>query len=407
MKPGPIVVFCLVLALLAWGFWELFRDRMGAGDVYPEYSSLRADPLGTRALYESLEALPGMAVDRSVDSPVAFTPGAEDTRLYIGMTRGTLASATPQECLAMDKAARTGARIVIAMAYVSTAYVPFHASKEGPEKKKTPAKDDAKADDGKKTAEEDRKKAAPLPLGALRGPGSEGHASALTLEKLWGFTFDVSGKYSIPQSISTEAAPAGFPTALECQTALHFKTLEGSDWTVLYRKGGQPIMMERLVGRGSIVLIADPYFLTNEALQRYRSTPLLSWVVGPNRHVIFQEDIHGGERDGGIMTMVRRFGFTEAVLSLLVLALFFVWKEMATFIPASPREDEVILAIAPTAGLSALLRRAIAPKSLFKDIVGQWRRQAPEADRRRIDALPEASDPLSAYNSALSALKRR
>ena len=50
----------LLCAALGW----LFQLRLGGGDLYPNYSSLRADALGTRALYDALGLVPGMAVDR-------------------------------------------------------------------------------------------------------------------------------------------------------------------------------------------------------------------------------------------------------------------------------------------------------------------------------------------------------
>ena len=50
LLPALIVVF-------GAGVIRLFQLRFEAGDVYPPYSSYRADPLGTRALYQSLENL--------------------------------------------------------------------------------------------------------------------------------------------------------------------------------------------------------------------------------------------------------------------------------------------------------------------------------------------------------------
>ena len=43
-----------VAALFVAGLIQLFLLRFKAGDVYPAYSSLRSDPLGTQVLFESL-----------------------------------------------------------------------------------------------------------------------------------------------------------------------------------------------------------------------------------------------------------------------------------------------------------------------------------------------------------------
>ena len=60
----PIVILIGCAALFAFGLVELFALRFASGDVYPAYSSLRADPLGTMAFYESLEKIPGLSVRR-------------------------------------------------------------------------------------------------------------------------------------------------------------------------------------------------------------------------------------------------------------------------------------------------------------------------------------------------------
>ena len=78
------------------------RHQFAAGDVYPEYSSLRTDPSGTKLLFDSLTRLPGR--DRRAQLPAArraqrqrcdlsdlgVNPGAFGDR-----RRGTAATRTP------------------------------------------------------------------------------------------------------------------------------------------------------------------------------------------------------------------------------------------------------------------------------------------------------------------------
>src|SRR6185312_11842200 len=63
-KLFPIVVLLGCVTALVFGIVELFQLRFESGDIYPKYSSLRADPLGTMAFYESLEKIPGINVRR-------------------------------------------------------------------------------------------------------------------------------------------------------------------------------------------------------------------------------------------------------------------------------------------------------------------------------------------------------
>ena len=52
----PILLLAACSVGFAIGLFQLFRLRFAVGDVYPEYSSLRSDPVGTMAFYESLRA---------------------------------------------------------------------------------------------------------------------------------------------------------------------------------------------------------------------------------------------------------------------------------------------------------------------------------------------------------------
>jgi len=51
-------------AILMFGIVRLVELRFAQGEVYPEYSSLRAVPLGTMVFYESLESMPGISARR-------------------------------------------------------------------------------------------------------------------------------------------------------------------------------------------------------------------------------------------------------------------------------------------------------------------------------------------------------
>lgn len=56
----------LVLVVFFVAMHRLMRDRLDQGDVYPPYSTLRADPLGSKAFYDALESTPGVEVSRYV-----------------------------------------------------------------------------------------------------------------------------------------------------------------------------------------------------------------------------------------------------------------------------------------------------------------------------------------------------
>jgi hypothetical protein len=60
------IVLVVCLAALTYGLIQLLALRFESGDVYPEYSSLRSDPLGTMAFYESIGNLDGFTATRDL-----------------------------------------------------------------------------------------------------------------------------------------------------------------------------------------------------------------------------------------------------------------------------------------------------------------------------------------------------
>ena len=105
----PLAGLLLVLAAFGW----LFTVRLGGGDVYPEYSSLRADALGTRALYEGLAQLPGMQVER--DYRPLSQLGVRARLIVLPGLRWQDWQSIPANVLEkLNAAVRNGARVVLA-----------------------------------------------------------------------------------------------------------------------------------------------------------------------------------------------------------------------------------------------------------------------------------------------------
>ncbi len=103
----------LLAGLLLTGVWYLFHAEFAAGEVYPEYSSLRTDPRGTKLLYDALSRLPGVTVGRNY-LPLDNSPQAGAAILLLGID----ALAFPKEGdsqVRVEKLATSGNRVVLAM----------------------------------------------------------------------------------------------------------------------------------------------------------------------------------------------------------------------------------------------------------------------------------------------------
>src|SRR5262245_14320893 len=108
---SPVHALALLIAIaFAWGVIHLFGVEFAEGDVYPPYSSLRADADGAKLLYESLAVVPGIHVSRNY-LPLEALPGEAQTVVLLGITPRNLAAAAPL----LKKIAERGNRVVAAM----------------------------------------------------------------------------------------------------------------------------------------------------------------------------------------------------------------------------------------------------------------------------------------------------
>jgi len=412
-RPVQGLLLAAVLAATCLGFGALYSLRLSQGDDFPAYSSLRSDPLGTRALFESLSALPGMRVARRFQPLDQVDAAATRTILVAGLDLGQWNSFTPEEFGALDSAVRAGSRLVLTM---KSEFTPESAGyfndtflEMGPAAKKAAEKkaEDKKPEDKKS----DAKPAARLPP---RMVGAEAKAKApktADLKRLWGISlsthkFERFDKGAVP----APDAPKGLPGNLVWKSGLYFDASKGASWRVIYDDFGKSVILEMPYGRGSIVVAGDSYFLSNEALLKNRSTALLAWVIGPNTRVEFDESHLGVVEDVGMAALARRYGMAWAFGTLLLLAGLFIWRRMALFVPPPGELPDTALSCSHTAALEALFLRSVQPGELIATCVAEWRRTAAPKDVARLEtafAASSASSALAAYNAAARALKRR
>jgi hypothetical protein len=203
---------------------------------------------------------------------------------------------------------------------------------------------------------------------------------------------------------------AGLEESIPGRDALGFRA-RGTDWRAIYESNGRPVILERPLGRGTVVIVGSGYVLSNEALRAARRPGLLAWLVGPNRVVIFEETHLGVEETPGVAALVRRFRLHGVVIALLGLAALFLWRRAAPLQSASADggagEDRVAGRDAAS-GLVHLLRRHVTPKTLLTTCVSEWKRS--RADRPARDAATakeeaadreaaSAADPVAGYRA--------
>ena len=105
MPNKSILLAGFIVVVFAVGLTELFLLRFESGIDYPEYSSLRSDPRGAMALFESLSSMPGLEVSRNL-KPAETLKDSQATIFFLGVKSGRGVEAA-------SKLASGGARVVI------------------------------------------------------------------------------------------------------------------------------------------------------------------------------------------------------------------------------------------------------------------------------------------------------
>jgi hypothetical protein len=393
------IVLLLGLAGFVAGMVHLFQLRFETGDVYPPYSSLRADPLGTMAFFESLEYLPDLSVERDYSTQNRLPDGPRTAYLHLAAEPSSWRWMEDDLVREIDRFVLNGGRFVVTFQPQTHRSYTYSASTNAA---KTGATNTA----------------AP-PKSARRmafGPG-EGFT---TLKEHWGFGFGfvplrVGGGDSFESVKATNRTSLELPASIAWHSGLVLTNLADS-WRVIYSRDAHPVLAERSFGAGTIVLATDSFFVSNQALRHDRHADLLAWLLGSASRICFDEAHLGVVETPGVSTLLRKYHLYWLAAALLLLALLFVWRNAFSFLPPHPdtlRRDYVTGKDA-AAGFNNLLRRNIAPRDLLRVCFAEWTKSLSHdsahpisrVDKAQTIAQSQTSNPVQAYRDICSALKK-
>ena len=384
-RRGAALLLIGLSAAFAWGVSRLIALRLAAGDVYPAYSSFRADPEGARAFYEALGELPGVTARRNHGPVRQLGAGPKTALLFLGTAPWSLEHASTADVEELETAARSGARLVITLVPRPWFDVPAEPTA---------------APGGKKSEKKRRKSSS--------DDDEPEEFLGVSLPERWGFRL-LSGE-SVAETPRVAARLAPDPPAASLPATVPWTgaaTVETSDpaWRVIYRRGSRPVLIERRMGHGSIVLSADSTFLSNGALKTARRPELLVWLLDGCTDIVFDETHLGMEQRSGIAGLARRYRLHGLLAGLLFVALLFVWKSAVPFAPASggPDAGAAVTGRRASEGLAAVLRRHVAPRALAGACLSEWSKSFARSRpglASRLSGMAAGQDPVAAYNRA-------
>ena len=388
---------------------RLFELRFDVGDVYPPYSTLRSDPLGAKAFYASLETLPGLHAERSLQPlaalgteplrPADYDNGERSfTCFYLGAEEKDWPYLFDADDIArLEAVMRRGGRVVVT--FRPTRTVP---SVEGLSSAR--AAHDRTAFPGRQgKARRQLSKRMVMPDLTVRWGidfRREGRRSSKDSDDKRDLAASVASVVPEPVEYATpdpalagrggpDAAFAADQEAVPWHSALDFRTDTVAAvllrWHRLYQRHGRPVIVSRPFGLagGELVLVGDTYFLSNEGLRDDPSPALLAALVGGGRRVIFDESHFGLSEKPGLVTLARRYRLQGALAALGLLVALFVWRNVVSLVPAragaadgDPAGAETVAGHSAGSGYLNLLRRSVRPRDLPAVCLAQWEQSA-------------------------------
>jgi hypothetical protein len=416
----------------AFGLVHLFKLRFAAGDVYPEYSSLRSDPLGTMAFCESLERMPGLSVRRDFNAGNVLPEGKETIYLH-------LAARTPDWTSLPDDLTREIEHFLAAGGRLAVTFFPEtsqprrrflddepgeNPKPEGrrPKEGRNPKPEGAasQASDAELSGFGLRASAFFRPSGfglrnwqpyaarkadkPKKSPKDRQHRQPhlTSLQKWWGVEFAFlplepgeADAYEPASAVNKTGLP--LPETLAWHSAAVFTNLDKS-WHTVYARGTNPVVVERKFGAGTVVLATDSYFLSNEALRKDRHADLLAWLVGPARQVVFDESHFGIVDASGVASLIRKYRLHGLAAGLLLLAGLFLWQNAVSFVPPSPEEraPDYVAGKEAAAGFVNLLRRNVSPRDVLQTCFAEWKKSFTRGARPSAARIIQAQAVLDA-----------
>jgi hypothetical protein len=363
---APIIAFVFCAVIFTAGLFQLLKLRFEAGDVYPPYSSLRADPLGTMAFYEALERMPEIKVERDFSASNKLPEGRNTTYLHLGARTREWQWMDVDELRTVEDFVTAGGRLVITFFPEVSKPMDIFRPEEEEAREKSGKKEDKASPSKRNTKKSARSK-------------SDRFRQRNSTKDRWGIDIAFreleAGTNHYESAWVERRADVPLPQELEWHSGVIFTNLS-TNWHTIYARGTNAVLVERKMGAGTVVMAGDSFFTSNEAMVNDRHPELLSWFIGPSHDVVFDEAHFGIAQTEGVATLFRKYHLYAVVGALAVLAILFIWRNAFSFVPPwqMTRAQQFVAGREASAGFVNLLRRNITSANLLQVCFAEWKK---------------------------------
>ncbi len=341
-RPGVAAAGVALLLLFGVVVFESVVRRAENYSYYPDYSSLNNEDTGLKAYYETLVRL-GVSVSRNY-RPFLKLEGQKATVIYAGPNLGDFRSRSEKDLEQFERVAQSGARVLILFQTREIRYEKIALPKPAV---KPPGK-------------------GPL------GPRDEMKPRVDAMRKRWGVE-------ETETEVTNKQRPTGAegltPSVVRRDVLWHFAKWDPLWKPVLLGSDGDPVLLERTFGQGSIGLLVAVEPFTNYRLLTKPDTSLLAVTMTGRRPLIFDEAHLGVEEIDTIAGLSRKHHFEWILLGFLTLAALYIWRNAVSFIPPlQPAAEGGVKGRDAHSALSSLLAQSVGRDKLLNEIAGEWKR---------------------------------
>lgn len=382
------IVACLAMLLLG-GVYEVFRLRFQAGDIFPEYSTLRADPLGAKAAYDTVDELGFHSLVTRNQYDLRFLEiEANSTLLFAGVTGDWLDDTlSPAGFEVIDSAVKEGARCVITLSGRDNAIGgDIDIEESGQVEHLTP--DEVLDREAERAEKKD-----PVSVEAEDPEDSDDDTGEEELERQaigfdeikerWQFAvgYATSEDWDLEEGLEAkvEVTSPMLGESVAIRSPWRFTRL-GSAWKPIATVEGRPVIMERPYGKGTLVIFADSWFLSNESLAKTRDLGQLLWAVGENPVLVVDETHHGIQENEGVIGMVARYNLHGIIPGVIILFLLVLWRGSSSLVPGAAllasgsAQPTTVDGIDAESGVVRLMRNGIPKQEILRQCYLAWAR---------------------------------
>ena len=173
----------------------------------------------------------------------------------------------------------------------------------------------------------------------------------------------------------------------------------------LYTAGDRVAVARECIGRGDLIVIADPEIFTNNQLHIGNHLPFLLALAGNARPLLFDETIHGLGGADGPLALLKDWNLGPFLVLLLAVSALVIWRGSARVGAAEdPYRERRSDAVDLVHSLGALYERSMTEAEalgVYHDILV---RQVAAQSGLRGDALHRRVDELTGHRRTMAAI---